>query len=122
MSWPERPKARALHNGITPQLPVKQTLHHRAKKIWTAISEGTAGDIDTFRRLQNIRTNYNKYLTSPFPSSVDLALGPEPPPIYSRSPNFGAPEQEENQILQHIRNTIRDKYLTANPLDPSGIG
>merc|ERR1711895_85398 len=106
---------------LLPILPVNQVLHNRAGKIWNSIKEGKSGDIDTYNRLQLINTNYNKYATRPFPSSMDLAFGPDPPPLYTRGPNNRV-QNENNQILRDIRNVIRDKYLTANPLDPTGIG
>ena len=120
--WPDRTKARTLHGGTTPTLPVNQVLHHRANKIWTSISEGRAGDLNTYNRLLTTPTDYNKLPSHPFPSSMDLAFGPPPPPIYSMGPNHGRAQNADNLILLHIRNIIRDKYLTANPQDDAGIG
>ena len=113
-NWSQHPKAKDLHEGDFPILPVNQTLYWRAKKIWDNISTGQARNIDTYQHLVGMIMDENKYKGPfKFPSSLKEASAPEPPPpIYQQ--NNKDNEIEGNWVLEHIRNIINTNYLTAD--------
>ena len=51
--WPNFTTARALHTRAKIK-PINQILHNRAKKIWSKIEDGTAGDPTTFDSIKNL--------------------------------------------------------------------
>ena len=61
--------------------PLNQELHWRARKTWENIAENNAADINAFQTLMELPYDRAK-LKAGFPSSYDIAMGPEPEPIY----------------------------------------
>ena len=61
--------------------PINQVIHRRSKSTWEKIEAGEAGDLDTFNWIKDmdIYKHYNH-----FPSSYNLSLKDDPPPIYNK--------------------------------------
>ena len=60
---------------------LNQELYWRARKTWENIKENNAADINAFQTLMELPYDRAK-LKAGFPSSYDIAMGPEPEPIY----------------------------------------
>ena len=61
---------------------VNQELYWRARRTWENIKENNAADINAFQTLLELPYDRAK-LKKDFPSSYDIAMGPEPSPIYT---------------------------------------
>ena len=89
VSWYDFVSAKRLHTGSRYKFtPLNQTLYWRARKVWDSITDGTSTDPAQFEILTNELVpgptdKYHNY----YPSSLDMARGPEPPPMYTYAAN-----------------------------------
>ena len=60
---------------------LNQELYWRARKTWNNISENNAADHDAYQTLMEM-PYYSEKQKTHFPSSYEIAMGPEPRPIY----------------------------------------
>ena len=77
--WPNLRTAKSLHERAR-IIPINQTIHHRAVKIWDKIEAHTAADEAVVDKILNLP------LVHPhchFPSSYVRARKDEPPPLYT---------------------------------------
>ena len=84
--WYDFVSAKQLHTGFRYKFePLNRVIYWRAKKMWEKISKGTGADLTQYEDLRNKLEpdpKRDKYHTW-FPSSIDRAEGPEPPPMYT---------------------------------------
>ena len=63
--------------------PLNQELYWRARITWDKIKDNNAADKDTFETLMRMPYNSRKAKQHNFLSSYEIAMGPEPRPIYN---------------------------------------
>ena len=79
VNFTQRITNRELHHRAN-LLPINQIIHSRARILWEKLRAGEAGDQESFERISSIEvTHYFKI----FPSSYDISLKEDPPPIYN---------------------------------------
>ena len=60
---------------------LNQELYWRARKTWDNIKDNNAADLDAYQTLMSM-PYYSEKQKADFPSSYEIAMGPEPRPIY----------------------------------------
>ena len=79
IKYPQRVTNKSLHLRLGIK-PINQVIHNQAKSIWSKIRDGSAGDVATFNEISGMQIHH--YYQN-FPSSLDISLKEEPPPIYN---------------------------------------
>ena len=102
--WFDYVSCKSLHNDFRRKFqPVNQVLHHRAKKVWDKIREGSAGDIDQYNLLtKDLAPKSDEKYHKSFPSSIELANLPEPLPLYTRRTPSQATRRRGRPISRHV--------------------
>ena len=87
VSWYDFISAEDLHNRFRHKFqPLNQVLHWRARKTWDKIRSGSGADLDQFKILtEELAPEPGMRYRKHFPSSLDLAEGDEPSPLYTYS-------------------------------------
>ena len=98
---------RELHHRAN-LLPLNQVIHSRARILWEKLRAGEAGDRESFERISSIDVReYFRY----FPSSLDISLKEDPPPIYT-------PEDCKSQAVKDFYAHSPNEPVENNPDDP----
>ena len=85
VAWFDFVSSEKLHNRFKHKFqPLNQVLHWRAKKTWENISCGQAGELSQYNVLvDDLAPEPDEPYHPNFPSSLEMANGPEPPPLYT---------------------------------------
>ena len=87
VAWYDFVSAKDLHNRFKYKFPpLNQVLYWRARKTWDNIRSGSGADPEQFRIIsEDLALESDEKYHANFPSSLDLADGNEPPPLYTYS-------------------------------------
>ena len=78
--YPLTPTCKSLHERAKMK-PINQTIHLRSNKIWDRIEQGIAADLLVYNEIMKLDMHRSKYH---FPSSHDISIKEEPPPVYTK--------------------------------------